>query len=750
MYLKRLELNGFKSFAKNTVFELPSPVTAIVGPNGSGKSNCAEAIRWVLGEQSMKSLRGKKGEDLIFSGSHSIPRMSKASATLVFDNTKNQFPVEFNEVILSRNVYRDGVNEYMINGSIVRLKDIMELLAHVGLGSSQHHIIGQGEADRILYASSKERKEMVEDALGLKIYQIKRAEADRKLERTAENMKQVEALRKEIQPHLKFLKTQAVKFQKTEELRSELEAAYKDYLMREEASLAALEKDIADKKGEPQKELGQIEKKRKDIESAIAKERKSASASDESAFQNITRELVELRDKKSRLSHDLGRLEGMIEAAKSPTQGVSMDEVVPREDVEELFAEVEGILASAIEEDAIDQIQSFIHEALERITSFFSRVDSSDAKERPKKTGMDTQKLLQEKKHVEDGIQEIEKKEGALVRQEKEMGGSLHGYEKKLRELERALYELDGQGNRMKDALRSVSIEEERLRLRREEYVREKQEASHYISVDSLTPASEQLRGQDREKILRDIARLKFKLEDAGGVDETILKELDEVGERDAFFEKELGDLKKASSGLKHLSEELSGKLESEFEKGISKINHEFQKHFETIFGGGKAELKLLKIKVPTELIDSGEGAEQDVSVGEDMLEEDGASGRHAHYMTGLDVYVNLPKKRIRGLDMLSGGERALTSIALLFALSSVNPPPFLVLDEMDAALDENNSRKYGQMLGLLSKGTQLVIITHNRESMRHAGILYGVTMGSEGVSKILSLKLEEAVQYSK
>ncbi|PIR69470.1 MAG: hypothetical protein COU47_02735 [Candidatus Niyogibacteria bacterium CG10_big_fil_rev_8_21_14_0_10_46_36] len=733
MHLKRLELNGFKSFAKNTAFELPSPITAIVGPNGSGKSNCAEAIRWVLGEQSMKSLRGKRGEDLIFSGSHSASRMSKASVTLVFDNTQNQFPVEFDEVALSRNVYRDGANEYMINGSIVRLKDIIELLAHVGLGSSQHHIIGQGEADRILYASPKERKEMVEDALGLKIYQIKRAEADRKLERTGENMKQVEALRKEIQPHLRFLKAQAAKFQKTEELRSELERTYTEYLSRETFSLESLEGTLSGKKHEPEKELADIEKQRKDIEESIAKARKESTSSDEGVFQEITRELALVREKKGKLSREMGRIEGMIDALKRPMQGVSLDDAVSREDVEELIAEVEGMLTSALEEDVIDQMQSFIQEALERVSSFFSRIDSAHVKveEQP---ATDLKKLTDEKQKVEKGMHELDAQEKDLLEKEKELGGSLHGHEKKLRELERALYNLDATGNRMKDALRNVSIEEERLRLRSEEFAREKQEAAHYIPVDTLPKAKEALGEQDREKMRRDIARLKFKLEDAGGVDGMVLKELEEVGERDSFFEKELGDLEKASADLKKLSGELSGKLEEEFEKGISKINSEFQKHFETIFGGGKAELRLLKIK---------EGGEED-ALGED------APQKKSQYANGLDVYVNLPRKRIRGLDMLSGGERALTSIALLFALSSVNPPPFLVLDEMDAALDENNSRKYGQMLGNLSKGTQLVIITHNRESMRHAGVLYGVTMGSDGISKILSLKLEEAVQYSK
>ena len=174
MLLKRLELSGFKSFAKTTVLQFPSAVTAVVGLNGSGKSNVAEALRWVLGEQSMKSLRGKKGEDLIFNGSQTAAKMGRASVSLVFDNKSKILPIDFDELIITRLVHRSGENEYLINDSPVRLKDITEILGNVGLGASSHHIISQGEADRFLNASPKDRKEVIEEALGLKIYRIKK------------------------------------------------------------------------------------------------------------------------------------------------------------------------------------------------------------------------------------------------------------------------------------------------------------------------------------------------------------------------------------------------------------------------------------------------------------------------------------------------------------------------------------------------------------------------------------------------
>ena len=221
MRLTRLELSGFKSFAKTTVLEFPSRITAVVGPNGSGKSNIKDAMQWVLGEQSMKSLRGKKGEDLIWNGSstpatgssHSsgVPRMGKASVTLVFDNGDRQIPIDFDELILSRKIFRDGMNEYAINNSVVRMRDVIMLTAQMGLGESKHNIIGQGEVDRILMASGRERRGMLEEALGLHVYQLKKNETERKLGATEENMKQAESLIRELAPHLKFLRLQAEK-----------------------------------------------------------------------------------------------------------------------------------------------------------------------------------------------------------------------------------------------------------------------------------------------------------------------------------------------------------------------------------------------------------------------------------------------------------------------------------------------------------------------------------------------------------
>jgi chromosome segregation protein len=243
---------------------------------------------------------------------------------------------------------------------------------------------------------------------------------------------------------------------------------------------------------------------------------------------------------------------------------------------------------------------------------------------------------------------------------------------------------------------------------------------------------------EDRRK---KIERLKIRLEESGlGNSHEILKEHQETLERDEFLARELTDLETSREHLLALIDDLTKTLATRFSEGIEKINIEFNNFFMLMFGGGTAALTLVEAKPsrrdgrPTNLQN------------EDLFREDDEESQEE----GVEISISLPHKRVKGLHMLSGGERALTSIALIFAMSQVNPPPFLILDETDAALDEANSRRYGDMIATLAKRSQLIVITHNRETMSRAGILYGITMGSDGVSKLLSVRFEDALAVAK
>ena len=224
MYLKRLEMQGFKSFADKTVLEFMPGITTVIGPNGSGKSNISDAIRWVLGEQSMKSLRGAKSEDVIFAGTQNRKSLGFAEASLVFDNSDSRLPVEYNEVVVTRKLYRSGESGYYINKTPCRLKDVLELFMDTGIGKDGYSIIGQGKIDEILSNKSEDRRHIFEEAAGVVKYRVRKAEAEKKLEHTKLNLLRINDILAEIEANIEPLKAQSEKAKKFLNLREELKS----------------------------------------------------------------------------------------------------------------------------------------------------------------------------------------------------------------------------------------------------------------------------------------------------------------------------------------------------------------------------------------------------------------------------------------------------------------------------------------------------------------------------------------------
>ncbi len=227
--LKSIELQGYKTFATQTLFEFAGMVTAIVGPNGSGKSNIADSLRWVLGEQSYSLLRGKKTADMIFAGSESRPRAGMASASVLFDNEDGWLPIDFSEVSITRRAYRDGTNEYLINGQRVRLKDVNELLAQSGLAERTYTIIGQGVVDAALALRPEDRRRLFEEAAGIGLYRSRREEALRRLETTQRNLDRVQDILAELRPRLRSLERQARRSTEYQQLREDLKILLREW-----------------------------------------------------------------------------------------------------------------------------------------------------------------------------------------------------------------------------------------------------------------------------------------------------------------------------------------------------------------------------------------------------------------------------------------------------------------------------------------------------------------------------------------
>ena len=740
MRLKYLELSGFKSFAKKTKLDFATPITAVVGPNGSGKSNVAEAFRWVLGEQSLKSLRGKRGEDLIFNGAGSTTRMNRASVSVCFNNTERQFNLDYDEVIITRSVSRDGINEYRINGSVVRLKDVIELLSGVSLGSAGHHIISQGEADRILNATLAERREMLEEALGLKIYHWKLAESEKKLVRTKDNIKQVESLRREIAPHLKFLKKQMEKVAQADEMRRNLKQLYLVYFKIEEKYLIDTKTLLNNQLSEPSHELKVVSARIDQLTNTL--DIKDSTNEHQKLLLELERKLRELQQLKDDLSRQLGRIEGIIEVKSESLASEEKSEVrIDLKEVEQIAGEVNRQASLADSQSDPSILKKIIYDIRDAITKLTARYSLSIDNRSDKEAALIL--AQNEKQIIADKIEAILEEEVEVEKRITDTKVLINQEKDSVIDVEREFYELKVKRGEL---VRTVDILKEKLdQLIHQEadFKRELAEAAvlvdrEVLRYNTLDLAEENSTNQtvNQEERRRQIERFKIKLEDMGLEGADVAVEYKEAIKRDEFLANELADLYKAATSLGQVMVELRDKLTVEFKVGISKINSEFGKFFSLMFGGGTGALQIVK-----------ETKRRKSSL-VFLSEEDGFDEESEE--EGIDINVSLPRKKIKGLQMLSGGERALTSIALLFAMSQVNPPPFLILDETDAALDEANSRKYSNMIENLSKQSQLILITHNRETMSSAGILYGVTMGGDGVSKLLSIKFGEAESYAK
>jgi chromosome segregation protein len=551
------------------------------------------------------------------------------------------------------------------------------------------------------------------------------------LEKTEENMRQVEALRHEIAPHLRFLKKQVEKVEKVRELREAAVGRFQAYFKREEAYLSTAKESV----------LVEL-KKLKELLSAIsakvadAKKTLEGAAGDKGGARilALSKDLDEARRERSEALRKASRLEGQIEAVELTASKAT----VGAQDIERIAKEADEVLPKLA--------AGALSEALLFFTSFIGKLRAL-AHSAESGAG-DVTKLRADRDHALALEKQLVEKERSLSAALEKIRAELDAARNDEREKERGLFELASQE---REARLQISMNEsraERLSMEEEEFKRDIAEAGALIGRDILNyqgaATVEEYSREMQEKEKRELEKTKIRLEEmGGGGGDEVMKEYQDATDREAFLERETADLHEAAQSLKSLISDLEKELGSRFTDGIHAINDEFTKLFALMFDGGSAVL------VKTEEVVRRAPAPDEEPSDEDA-DDNGIADSEEEKVEGIDISLSIPRKRVKSLVMLSGGERALTSIALIFAMSSVNPPPFLVLDETDAALDESNSRRYGDMVESLAKKSQLMIITHNRETMSRAGILYGVTMGGDGVSKVLSVKLEEAVKVAK
>ncbi|MDI9325492.1 MAG: AAA family ATPase [Alphaproteobacteria bacterium] len=733
MKLKDIHIQGYKSFVQEIELTFLSAITGIVGPNGSGKSNVTEAFRFVLGEQSMKTLRAQRGEDLIFNGGNGLSTAPYASVSISFDNTDRAFEKLFDTVTITRKVHRDGSNVYLINDTEVKIRDVIELLAQVNIGATGHHIISQGEADRILNAKPEERKEMIEDGLGLKLFQYRKQESEKKLNKAKDHMEEVLALEREIAPQLKYLKKQVEKRERVDVLRKELEAVYSVY-QANESHYIKREKELLTKRiASITYEIGQLD-------SAIEKEKQKMSDhtlvdSFKKESETLRSSLFDIRTRKDALTREITRIEVLKETEERMRMRQETESLVPFS----LFSQAIDSLAKEI------TIAQTVESCKSLVESFISTVT--------KLTGTQKQNNIQDETYNEEKYKQLsaerenlEKNEARVIHEqlllEQEQGSTIL----KAQDMEQGVLHLVTQKNtfeqKKSDALREMDrIIEDEVQFNQDNieilallprFVFQQNENTHQNSNENI--ATRELQKETR----RSIERLKIHIEELGTeTSPEVFDEYTRLTERTIYLEKERNDITTSITSLEETIQTLQEHIHTQFSIGIKKINTEFEQFFKTLFGGGKAYIDILKIPTYKKIETPDGEVEQVIDPSEPMR-------------YGVTIHISLPHKKVSTLDQLSGGERALISIALLFAISQVTPPPFLILDETDAALDEANSRRYGDMIEELAKKSQLILVTHNRETMYRAGTLYGVTMGKTGASTLLSINFEDAVKVAK
>jgi len=883
MYLEKLEIQGFKSFANKNTLVFPGMldkskrgITAVVGPNGSGKSNVADAVRWALGEQSMKILRGKKSEDVIFSGSDKKGKLGMAEVSLHLNNEdgvkSGKSPIEYSQIVLTRRLYRDGDSGYMINNSRVRLSDIQMLLAKAKFGQKTYSVIGQGMVEGFLNTSLAERKEFFDEATGVKQYQIKRNESLNKLRSSYENLAQARMLLSEIEPRLKSLTRQVNRLHKRGELETELKSAQIDYYSRiwhdinekfknynheylelekikfvKEKKLDSLNKDLEQLKIESeeenefnslQNELGQIQGKKDELNRALARvdaqmeTKLEASGQHDLSFLFNKKEVVNkdlekiskevknininikqeqeknqsLKFTKEKIDSEIKKINKTLSTEEENTEDDNMKtankllrKILADLEIAESITEFEKIKALTLrikkelkelkniifnsdnsnnqnnklkeaqivlnklsqeKEELINKInennlllsakterikllnekkQSLANELLE----IEKRLQQNEKKSDFKELGKEQSVLKIEIVAAQENILNIKEKISSISAREDEKRNRLFSLQKNLQELQN---ELNGSNNQMQ----AIKINSTRHETRLEDLEIEiRQELKDLSAIKNKVREINELDNDFIAGLREKIKQIKKQLELIGGIDPQTEHEYNETKERFDFLNNQVTDFSSAVDSFRKIIKELDMVIKEQFDKEFKVIAQNFEKYFKILFKGGKAKIvKVLEETMDEEKKESSEGQKagqkSELVALPDIKKIKFLQKHNATGLAGIEIRATPLGKKIGSVSMLSGGERALTAIALICAIISSNPSPFVVLDEVDAALDEANSERLAKIFDELSHKTQFIVITHNRASMRRANILYGVTMGDDGISKLLSVKLDE------
>jgi chromosome segregation ATPase len=768
MYLRSISMKGFKSFPERTSLEFSPGVSVIVGPNGSGKSNITDAVLWALGEQSPGAIRGGSMQDVISAGGKGIGPRREAQVEVVIDNSDGRAATEFSEVSVERRLGRDGDGGYRLNGARARLADVTDVLSDTNLGREMHSVISQGRVETIIHSKPRERRLLVEEAAGLGKHRKRRRRAELKLKGTRDNLDRALDVEREARARLRPLKRQAQAAEIGARIERE-EMELRARIVSEELRFGASRAEAAAKaaaaaraaRTELEGKLSAVSKRR-----AAAEERFAARDRERTQAWGM---LTKLRSEQERVAvrHSTlsareddveARLEGLRAELGPLTLDVSTG-AAPAQRARKLseeLNEVDSGLRGAAEGLAVarsdEQTESAREAALGHIRAGAEQAIRHARRaegllgERHREAARARlaagEELLDDVRAALAAVEaagtairaRVSRTEATVV------GGEGDGDEiaDELRACSAQEYELQQQMSAASDELTEAEVEAAHLGDRRAEAEKEMAAIVEKLGED-VPPAAEAMTDEERADIDRRLERLDRRRAQIGPVNPLAQQEYDEAREHVESLQAQREDTERAMRELESLIRDIDDEIERAFEETFEATAKNFEEMVEHLFPGGRGKLRRVSLRPVRD--DERPAGEQEVPSEDDEPDpdEEEQEGRDEF---GVEIEVSPAGKSTRKLQLLSGGEKSLVALAFVFAVFLARPCPFYILDEVEAALDDANIDRFLQLIRRFSDRAQFVIVTHQKRTMDAADVLYGVTMGGDGVTKVVSRKL--------
>ena len=808
MRLKNISLSGFKSFVDPTKIAFPSEMSGVVGPNGCGKSNIIDAIRWVMGEISAKNLRGESMADIIFNGSSSRAPSARASVELLFDNDDGRIGGEYSsysEISVKRTVDIDGKSTYYLNNSECRRKDITDIFLGTGLGPRSYAVIEQEMATKLISSKPEELRAYIEEVAGISVYKERRKETESRIKRTKENLNRVSDLQDEIDRQLLKLKQQVKSAERYNELKDKekklnsllktfnwqqkTEAATKLNLSIKEIELE-IEKVNSNKQG-IQSTIDKSKVRQDEIQLEINKTQEEFYSSG-AKLSKSEQELVFLKGQRNdliqqeaNLKNEIRNFEGLhernnnklielqaelkekepllqkMDASISQLDGALSPIFLSKQlllEVEELKSNLEtyrrdfnNFKAKNLEEtlDTVLKFDSKIKKLVEAIENQTSKQEEKFTVQKDKLLSLSSEitnlkvKIAQISSEKESYINDEENKKNQLIQVSSDISAldepikkleidikplldSRSSVEDSLTEIRNEFSNLSEEIRTLERSLHESDIEIERIRkdsqdskINRQGYLSEAEIYLKQLEKDGydINVLLDELSANDTEEnFIDEITKVEQSIERIGPINLAATEEFKIEEERKKEIVDQIEELESALKTLENAIKKIDQESKTLFKDTYDSLNIKIAELFPKLFGGGHAKLE---------------------TTSDDILD------------TGIVFKAMPPGKKNVNVSQLSGGEKALSSIALVFSFFSLNPAPFCILDEIDAPLDDFNTSRFINMVEEMSNQVQFIFVTHNKISMEKSKHLIGVTMQEPGVSRLVTVDIDEAIKLA-